>query len=390
MGTREDGELQVARQDQRWFQLLLDVALIANEAESLDGALRSALARVCEYKGWYAAFGHVPERGRDIWWIEPGDERSDDEILSDGLRRSARRWAKQVMEAGETQSIDDFEADIRTEFAVPQTHPTTGGAIATPLLVGSKPMGAMVFFSRHPLSERLARGLLDDLHEVIESVGTQMGRVVERWQLSRHIAEEAEQERETLGRQIHDGIAQQLVGVKLLAQNLRKRIEKSTGERFEQWDVLIDSLVKAQTEARAVARGLSAGAILSSSESLVDQLDQLREVIETGHGIECTLVFQEGISLSDRLTSAHLFRIAREAIMNALRHGAPGRIDIEIMSEGDDLVLEVRDDGSGLSASADTTAGMGVLGMRYRAQALGGRLEIESRPGEGTVVRCIV
>lgn len=375
--------------DHRWLQLLLDVALIANEAESLDGALATAMGRVCQHNGWYAAFCHVPERIRDVWWHEPVARDSAADVDRE-LQTLAKPWALQVMQAGRTEYIDDFRDIDKDRIDLPGPAPVAGGAVATPLLVGTRPVGAMVFFSRQPLTEQVDEDLLGELLDVIESTGTQMGRVVERWYLWRRVADETEEEREALGRQIHDGIAQQLVGVKLLAQNLRKRMGSGSDPYSDQWNLLIDSLIQAQTEARAVARGLSAGAILSSSDTLVGQLEELCDIVRTGHGVESRLEVHGTLSLPDQLTRAHLVRIAREAVMNSLRHGQPSRIDIEILAESDRLVLEIRDNGSGIPDDASSATGMGKIGMRYRAITIGARLEIESAPGKGTTVRCVL
>jgi signal transduction histidine kinase len=373
----------------RWLELLLDVALIANEAESLDSALRTAMSRVCRQNDWYAAYCHVPELLRDVWSVGAAARLAGVEIDAQS-RELARQWALQVLRVGETQHIDDFRTFCPSDFQLPGSAPNAGGAIATPLMVGSRSMGAMVFLSHHRLSADLDRQQLAELLGVIDSIGTQMGRVVERWHLARWIAEETEQEREALGRQIHDGVAQQLVGVKLLAQNLRKRMRGSVESFSDQWDLLMQSLVQAQAEARALARGLSAGAILSSSDTLVGQLEEIQEIVETGHGVACDLEVQGTINLPNELSRAHLVRIAREAVMNALRHAQPSRIQIRVSGKGEQVVLEVRDDGSGLPPEAASSGGMGLIGMRYRAAAVGGQLELESVPGKGTVIRCLL
>jgi signal transduction histidine kinase len=389
MADGVSSEREGARRDQRWLQLLLDVALIANEVEPLEAALAAASGRVCQHNGWYAAYCHVPQSIRDVWWLESVDRPSGLDLPAE-TRLLARHWALQVMETERTQHIDDFSDSVPEGFDLPGGNPSSGGAVATPLMAGIRPVGAMVFYSRHPLSHHLEPAQLKGLLEVIDSIGTQMGRVVERWHLARRIAEETERELEELGRQIHDGIAQQLVGVKLLAQNLRRRMGTLSERQSEKWDLLVSSLAQAQNEARAMARGLSAGAILSSSDTLVGQLEELAEVVRTGHGVECKLEVEGALSLPDHLMRAHLLRIAREAVMNALRHGDPSRIDIEFRGGDEQLVLEIRDDGSGLPAGSDSDVGMGLIGMRYRAMAIGGRLELESTPSEGTVVRCVL
>lgn len=386
---RDEGDRPAVDRDSRWLQLLLDVALIANEAESVDAALRSALARVCQHNGWLAGFSHIGGRPHDLWWMEAGE--SPEAKIKAETRHLTRLWSHQVMRVGRTESVDDFASGLDTAFQLPGQAPESGGAIAVPLLVGERAVGAMVFYSRHPLSQDLGSGQVADLLQVIESIGTQMGRVVERWHLIRRIAEEAEKERESLGREIHDSLAQQLVGVKLLAQNLRKKMKETAVPYAEPWDLLVENLGQAQAQARALARGLSAGAIATNSQSLIDQLRELAEVVETGHEVSCSVDVHGSFSLPDEMARTQLFRIAREAVFNALRHADPSQIGITLRARGDEeLTLEIRDDGCGLEQESSLAEGMGISGMRYRAEIVGARLELSSERGEGTVVRCIV
>jgi signal transduction histidine kinase len=385
-GERDDR--QEGDYDSRWLQLLLDVALIANRAESVESALHSAMDRVCQHNGWHAAFSQIAGRSGETWYLLP-DEISEQGVDAEA-RRLARQWALQVMETGRIQFVDNFTIDLEIDFELPGKAPESGGAIAAPLLVGGRSVGAMVFYSRHPLTEDLDADQFASLLRVIESIGTQMGRVAERWHLLRCIAEEAEKERETLGREIHDSLAQQIVGVKLLAQSLRSNMGETASSFSEQWNLLIENLSRAQAQARALARGLSAGTILSNSESLIDQLEEFADVIGTGHEVQCSVEVDGAFSLDDDLTRTQLFRIAREAVFNALRHADATHIVIAFRTDVHRLILEVRDDGSGMPAVVRSREGMGISGMRYRAGIIGGRLELESEPGKGTVVRCVL
>lgn len=374
--------------DSRWLQLLLDVALIANEAESEKSALRSAMGLVCQHNGWQAGFSHIGGSRSELWCLTP--EETSNRGVDAEAQELARLWALQVMETGEMQFIDDFTDTAVSKFELPGKAPASGGAVATPLLVGERSVGAFVFYSRHPLSKNVDAEQFASLLQVVESIGTQMGRVVERWRFIRHIAEEAESEQEVLGREIHDSLAQQIVGVKLLAQNLRRQMKEQAEPYSEQWDALLDNLAQAQAQARALARGLSAGLILSNSESLIDQLEEFAEVVGTGHEVRCRVEIDGPLAIRDKLTRTQLFRIVREAVFNALRHAEPRSIVIALKSEAERLIVEVRDDGSGLPVGRNSSEGMGIASMRYRAGIVGGQLELESQPGEGTVVRCIV
>ena len=373
----------------RWLKLLLDVALITNEESSLDEAIISVIRRTCEHNGWYAGNCRTRESGLDLWWCEPGEDGRR-LIADDEIRELTRLWSDRTVVTGHIQHVDDFSRGRPTDLELPPRAPTSGGALSTPLLVGDKVMGAMTFFSRHPLSRNLDSNQFDGLLRVIEGIGAQMGRIVERWHLLRRIAEEAESERASLGQEIHDGLAQQLVGVKLLAQNLRKQLAAGSEQHTDKWNLLIENLVQAQDQARALARGLSAISILESSDSLIERLEDLCEVVRTGHGLDCDLEVRGSVTLQDELTRAQLLRIAREAVFNALRHAEPSRISIELSTIEGERILEIRDDGSGLPENWKVSSGMGMASMRHRAQLVGAHLELESEPGRGTVVRCVL
>jgi signal transduction histidine kinase len=84
----------------------------------------------------------------------------------------------------------------------------------------------------------------------------------------------------------------------------------------------------------------------------------------------------------------HLYRIVQEAVNNAAKHGGAKNVTIILSRSEDTLHLAVVDDGKGMVPSANGTRGMGLPSMRYRAQALGGKLRVESNPGGGTIISC--
>ena len=92
----------------------------------------------------------------------------------------------------------------------------------------------------------------------------------------------------------------------------------------------------------------------------------------------------------DELTASHLFRIAQEAVTNAVRHGQARHIWIQLAERKDGLLLRVRDDGTGLPKDLAKNRGMGLRTMRYRAELIGAQLELKSEPGQGTLVACLV
>ena len=374
---------------QRWLAILHDAATIANQAGSPDRALETILERVTVQNGWYAGFAKLQARERQFWSTLPGEIPSTE--TEDRIRRFARAWADRVMERGATHLIVDFTEDHEAEFESRDRLPDSGGGVATPIRLGGLAIGAMAFVSHHPLSHNLDPQALAELGQVMDNISVQIAHIVERYRLIQRITRETELERQALGRQVHDGLAQQLVAIKLMAQNMRRRVPQPSGtDSSEKWRHLIEAITQAQTEAHALAHGLDADALLTESEdSVVVLLEALVDVVKTAYEVDCELSVVGSAPVADQYIRSQLLRIAREAVFNALRHADPERLRIRLAGDETGLVLSIRDDGSGLKRDgAAFEEGMGIASMRYRASLIGATLEIESEPGRGTLVEC--
>jgi two-component system CheB/CheR fusion protein len=98
---------------------------------------------------------------------------------------------------------------------------------------------------------------------------------------------------------------------------------------------------------------------------------------------------RSGIEMSPNpSTASHLYRIAQEAVANALKHGQPRKILISLCQKRDRLVMEVFDDGKGFLLSTGSGPGLGLRVMRYRASLFGGELQVKTSPGRGTRITC--
>lgn len=105
-------------------------------------------------------------------------------------------------------------------------------------------------------------------------------------------------------------------------------------------------------------------------------------------GLDCTFAFEGPETALDHETTLHLYQIAQEAVANALRHGAPHRIDVRLTVRASTVALDVRDDGAGLPGTY--AAGLGLRTMQQRAARLGGVLRVRPVSEGGTVVSCVV
>jgi len=134
-----------------------------------------------------------------------------------------------------------------------------------------------------------------------------------------------------------------------------------------------------------VAESRRAIAALSDAEQpLSEALTEMAEELSnrTGASIHASV----GMVDVDTAIKENVLRIAREALLNAARHAGASRIDLSL-EDGDTVVLEVRDDGAGFDVEGAEARGFGLISIRERAAALGGRASIESSPGRGSIVR---
>jgi signal transduction histidine kinase len=205
-----------------------------------------------------------------------------------------------------------------------------------------------------------------------------IGGLLEMRRLRRTLASAAVlEERERIARDIHDGVAQDLAFI--LQQGRRLPPEPAAPRR-------LDSLVAAAEAALDECRHAIAALTRSGDEALAEALTLTAVETAGREGAEVETRIDTDVSVT-AVTQEALLRVMREAIINAVRHGRAGTVTVEFRSDPA-LQLEVTDDGSGFDvASAMSAPGrMGLRSMQARIKAIGGELDIQSRPGEGTRV----
>ncbi len=138
---------------------------------------------------------------------------------------------------------------------------------------------------------------------------------------------------------------------------------------------------------RSLAHGLSPVAL--EADGLFIALQDLRSYSARHFNLQCDFRGDEQAVVSDPASSTHLYRIAQEAITNAVRHGKASRILIQLERAGGHTVLTVSDNGSGIADEDQRDrAGLGLRTMAHRAELMGASFRVERRPQGGTVVRC--
>lgn len=209
----------------------------------------------------------------------------------------------------------------------------------------------------------------------------------DRKRLEKEVLRISESEQRRIGQDLHDGVGQVLTGISFMSKKLEQRLtEGSLPEALDA--VEISRLVKqALTQTRSLAKGLCPVAL--ESDGLMSALHQLASNAEDLFGIPCIFQCQTPVLINDNAVATHVYYIAQEAVNNAIKHGQPRHVSISLrLSDGDDIILTVKDDGGGLPDTLDKSKGMGLHIMNYRAGMIAGKLDIRRGKPSGTVVRC--
>ena len=206
--------------------------------------------------------------------------------------------------------------------------------------------------------------------------------------LEQEIVNISERERQTIGRDLHDDLGQYLVAIGFATNALQKELEKEAPERARAASQIADQVNNAVVHTRNLARGLSP--VDQNEMGLELALDQLAFSASALSGISCSFIYDGDGMIPDGTRDLNLYRIAQEALNNAMKHAQAKVIVIALESEGESISLRISDDGVGFEAGRKEGNGMGLNIMHYRARTIGGVLEIQSNSPAGTVVSCTI
>ena len=233
----------------------------------------------------------------------------------------------------------------------------------------------------------------DEVHALsaaFATMGTRLAeREAERVRLEREILETSERERRRIGRDLHDGIGQQLTAVSLATSGLITALESAAPALVPQAESLGGQIRETIAAVRALSHGLAPVGL--QDDGLMHALHELADSTERTTRLRCVFECPVPVSVPEAAMAGHLYRIAQEAVNNALKHAAPQEIRIGLERRNGAVVLEVDDDGDGLpERPARKGNGIGLEVMRHRAQIAGGSLEIGSAPAGGTRISCSI
>lgn len=368
--------------------ILQQTAVVANESDSVHEALRRTLESVCTHLGWPLGRVLLPDAAdpdlfvdADIWFTDSDDRFREVVATSREVRcregvgflgeviatRSARWFAGRPDADTMSQALAFEKYGIRDRFAIP-------------VLVRDNVVGLLEFFV--PDDCALDPAVINGLTEI----GTQLGRVVERKQLEKEVADATAHEQQALGRDLHDSVVQQLTGVNMLAERLRIDLSAEGSASAERAGEIVRQLTYLQQQVRQISHGLMPVEI--DPQGLTAALQKLSDSCKAFYGVRCRFHCPQPVLVENGLAANQIYRIAQEAVQNAARHASPHRITIRLDLEGQTARMSVSDNGTGFAGTVEEVGGIGFRIMRHRAGLVQGTLDIRSQPGRGTTVAC--
>ncbi|MBI1371653.1 MAG: PAS domain S-box protein [Phycisphaera sp.] len=211
--------------------------------------------------------------------------------------------------------------------------------------------------------------------------------ITDRKRLEREVLEISTQEQQRIGRDLHDGLGQELTGIALLGGVIQRKLAAQGAPEAKEIGEVVTLVNDAISHTRALVRGLCP--VRSDADGLMAAMQDLAETITNVHGVACTFECDEPVVINDYQTVTNLYYIAHEAANNAMKHAQADRLELALKIDDEGRVtLSIADNGKGMPSRMPRDAGRGLHIMNYRARMVGGVLRLETEPGRGTTIAC--
>ncbi|MFO1486025.1 MAG: PAS domain-containing protein [Verrucomicrobiaceae bacterium] len=215
-----------------------------------------------------------------------------------------------------------------------------------------------------------------------------VAQMEERRRLENALLDVSEQEQRRLGEDLHDGLCQTLSGIVFMGRSLTKTLQElQLAAPAADAARLTELLHQSVESARNIARGLQP--LVVDAGGLVSALHELT-ARNNSSSVTCCLHCAHSVPVTDNAMALHLYRIAQEAVVNALKHAGARNVQVRFNQRGSMLTLEIEDDGCGIPEVVHAGKGMGLPLMQYRADVIGADIVIKRQPQGGTKVSCSV
>lgn len=290
--------------------------------------------------------------------------------VTDGEGAEALRGAE-VPAGGPGATLAGFEAALRPAGF--------GPAVAVPLVAGGRSLGTLGLANRPD-----AAPFTPEARLVIEAFAAQAAVAIEYGHARDELRRlDVMEERERIGRELHDGVIQSLfaVGMNLQATALRS----GRPDLEARLDTAVAEIDGAIRDLRNYIFGLRPG--LLADRQLAQAIRHLAAEFERESGVVIVVDIDPRAAAALASSAADVVQLVRESLSNVARHAGASTCRVSLRTEHGRAVLEVDDDGRGFDPAAPPQGGQGLGNLGARASAMGGELEIESRPDEGATVR---
>lgn len=222
--------------------------------------------------------------------------------------------------------------------------------------------------------ERLFVGIIRDL--------------TQKRELEKRMIDITNEERRRIGRELHDGLGQMLTGIRMVAENLARKLKANEIPGAGEVQEIADMVREADEHARTLSHGLIE--INLEKIGLSAALENLAERIPKTYNIDCTYAENGRIEFINHTMVLHIYRIVQEAVTNAVRHADAENIHIRLSKNEKHTAVIIEDDGTGFDPQKIIDNGSGIQIMKYRADIMGGILDIYRTEDGKTQVRCII
>ena len=211
-----------------------------------------------------------------------------------------------------------------------------------------------------------------------------------RRHLEHEVYKASEEERIRIARDLHDSLGSLLTGIGYLASAMSGKLQRGQPVTSKEVDAILQNIHDAISQTRTLAHGLHR--VSEDPDALPVALNDLAERTRSTSKLRCRFVGpRRDVTISDSVTANHLFRIAQEAVNNAVRHAEASHLTIRLDRKNDGhLALSIKDNGRGFDPEQSRSEGLGLHTMQYRARAIGAQLTIRRRKKHGTAVMCVL
>lgn len=231
--------------------------------------------------------------------------------------------------------------------------------------------------------------LQGSLEERVRERTAALTRALEdRRRLEHELLEISDREQRRMGADLHDTLSQHLAGTALACAVLAKRLDTISPEEAERARKIVRLVEEGTALSRNVAKGLNPVELFD--EGLMFALRDYAANVSKMFNVDCSFECEYPVLFDNPSTTVQLFRIAQEAVTNAVKHGKATEIVIALSADEDSVTLKITDNGVGIPASLPSGKGMGLRIMGHRANLIDAALHVGPRSGKGTVVTCIL